>query len=71
MLEEYEKKVAELETEKDDKVRSYNLLTMKLNDPTFLNEQLSQLSPQRKKNLKVSENSFPGQSTEYLRDNIK
>ena len=71
MLEEYEKKVAELEAEKDDKVRSYNLLTMKLNDPTFLNEQLSQLSPQRKKNLKVSENSFPGQSAEYLRDNIK
>ena len=37
MLEEYEKKVAELEAEKDDKVRSYNMLTMKLNDPTFLN----------------------------------
>ena len=63
MLEEYEKKVAELEAEKDDKVRSYNMLTMKLNDPAFLNEQLSQLSPQRKKkNMKVSENSFPGQS---------
>ena len=36
MLEEYEKNVAKLERQLEEKVRSYNLLTMKLNDPVFL-----------------------------------